>query len=272
MTDYLLTLVRRARDERSGGAVRPAPRVRFAPQVPVEREEEEGAPASEPTGAAESVESRRRAPRRCGLEAADARPSSRESLLEPAAAPDAPARPEGEPATVSAGGICEQPPQPPVLETRAALLPASEARPASAPSRAQQRRPSEPAHAPQALSVAPAPRPEPPQLARPAADPAWPRPRPHSVPAREPRPPPAAPTPRQVAVRPEPVRPTRARPVPASVPRSAPQVEPVRVTIGRVEVRAVAAPAPAAPPARRPADARPGLSLQDYLSRREAGR
>jgi hypothetical protein len=46
----------------------------------------------------------------------------------------------------------------------------------------------------------------------------------------------------------------------------------VRVTIGRVDVRAVMSPAPAAPPAQRPARKGPSLSLEDYLKERDGGR
>jgi hypothetical protein len=53
---------------------------------------------------------------------------------------------------------------------------------------------------------------------------------------------------------------------PAAKIREAP---PIRVTIGRVEVRAIMAP-PASPRAvRRP---RPALSLEDYLKQREGGK
>jgi len=83
----------------------------------------------------------------------------------------------------------------------------------------------------------------------------------------QPEPAAATPTPRAV------VRPTtrRRRSEPAAprqqVAREAP---PVRVTIGRIEVRAVtpAAPAPQRRPPRRP----PPLSLDDYLEQRQSGR
>jgi len=44
----------------------------------------------------------------------------------------------------------------------------------------------------------------------------------------------------------------------------------VRVTIGRIEVRAVMAPAPLPP--KRSLPATPRLSLEDYLKRRNGGR
>lgn len=64
---------------------------------------------------------------------------------------------------------------------------------------------------------------------------------------------------------------TRARSIPTAAPAAEPIATPtVEVTIGRIEVRSVAAPNPVPAPARRP-EARPALSLDDYLrARRES--
>jgi hypothetical protein len=60
--------------------------------------------------------------------------------------------------------------------------------------------------------------------------------------------------------------PAAAPPAPVSVPARPERAPSVRVTIGRVEVRAPAPP-PAAPAARPPAFS-PRLSLEDYLRER----
>ena len=64
-----------------------------------------------------------------------------------------------------------------------------------------------------------------------------------------------------------------APPPPPSAPGlpRAPQPTVIRVTIGRIEVRAVTLP-PVAPPAPRPAPRAPSLSLDDYLKERRGGK
>ncbi len=63
----------------------------------------------------------------------------------------------------------------------------------------------------------------------------------------------------------------QAAPPPQLAPASqAPPVPTIRVTIGRVEVRAVMPPAPP-PPARLPAATGLTLSLDDYLKQRKEG-
>lgn len=103
----------------------------------------------------------------------------------------------------------------------------------------------------------------------PAADPASKRPQdiPEKLPAREDQPALAAPS----VIRPRPKEPEAPAP-PLRAPEADATAGPIiRVTIGRVEVRATA---PAAPAASRPAPPprRPALSLDNYLQQRNGGR
>lgn len=64
--------------------------------------------------------------------------------------------------------------------------------------------------------------------------------------------------------------PVRSVPRAARIPASPPAAPPIRVSIGRVEVRLVAPPAPPSPSP--PSQPKPAMSLDEYLRRRHGGR
>jgi hypothetical protein len=109
----------------------------------------------------------------------------------------------------------------------------------------------------------PSPAPASPAPASPAGRPAEPS-APIPILGRRP-PPPSEPGPPSARAM-SPLLPAPAAPAPAAAPREPPPPPAIRVTIGRVEIRALAAPSPARRPAPRPPP--PRLSLDEYLERR----